>query len=245
MQVLDVVCQAIDMKDLCSSINAALLDKGASLVGFADLIQLPADSRGSMRFGVSIGVALEASVIAGIRNGPTQQYYAEYRRANVLLWNLAKLTRSMIEAQGWRAIAKAPTHEGIDPRTQSTVLPHKTVATKAGLGWIGKCALLVNEKYGSAVRITTVLTDAELVTAVPVESSRCGDCAICVDSCPGHAPSGEDWTSNRERGCLFDAFACAGAARKQAVDKLGVDDTICGICIAVCPWTVKYLQSRG
>ncbi|NIN01711.1 MAG: epoxyqueuosine reductase, partial [candidate division Zixibacteria bacterium] len=98
----------------------------------------------------------------------------------------------------------------------------------------------MTEKYGSAIRITTVLTDAELDAAVPVVLSRCGDCVICADSCPGHAPSGEDWTSNRERGSFFDAFACAGAARKQALAKLSVDDTICGICIAVCPWTVKY-----
>lgn len=233
------------MKGFCSGINAALLDKGASLVGFADLIQVPADSRDSMRFGVSIGVALEASVIAGIRNGPTQQYYAEYRRANALLSNLAKQAGSIIQAHGYRAIAKAPTHEGIDPRTQSTVLPHKTVATKAGLGWIGKCALLVTEEYGSAIRITTVLTDAELEAAIPVESSRCGDCAICVDCCAGNAPSGKNWNSNKERESFFDAFACAGAARKQALAKLGFDDTICGICIAVCPRTLQYVQREG
>lgn len=194
---------------------------------------------------VSIAVALDASVIAGIRDGPSQEYQAEYRRANALLWNLAELTRSMIEDSGYGAIAKAATHEGIDPQTQSTLLPHKTVATKAGLGWIGKCALLVTEKYGSAVRITTVLTDAELETAVPVESPRCGDCVICVESCPGGAPSGRSWTSNGERDSFFDAFACAKAARQQALARLRVDDTICGICIAVCPCTIQYTQGEG
>ena len=43
-----------------------------------------------------------------------------------------------------------------------TVMPHKTVAVHAGLGWIGKSALFVTEKYGSAVRLTSVLTDAPL-----------------------------------------------------------------------------------
>ena len=53
-------------------------------------------------------------------------------------------------------------------------LPHKTVATRAGIGWIGKCALLVTEKYGSAIRLTTVLTDMDLETDQPINGSKCG-----------------------------------------------------------------------
>jgi epoxyqueuosine reductase len=226
-------------------IKETLLGRGASLVGFADLIDIPKEVRHSLRFAVSIGVALDAFIIAAITDGPTPEYHAEYRRANALLSNLGKLARDLIEVQGHRAIAKEPTHVGIDLKTHSTILPHKTVATKAGLGWIGKCALLVTEEYGSAVRITTVHTDAELETAIPVDHSRCGDCTACVNSCPGSAPSGTDWNSNLHRDSFFDAFACAKAARECAVTKIGINDTICGICISVCPWTIKYLERKG
>jgi epoxyqueuosine reductase QueG len=198
-----------------SQIKGALLRSGASLVGFADLIGLPADLRHSMRYAVSVAVALDASIIAGIRDGPTQK------------------------------IPKRATHAGIDSETQSTRLPHKTVATRAGLGWIGKCALLVTEKFGSAIRIATVLTDAELETATAIEDSRCGDCVLCVDSCPGKAPSGKEWNVNLDRDSFFDAFACAKAARERAVSRIGIDDTICGICISVCPWTMKYVKRKG
>jgi epoxyqueuosine reductase len=194
---------------------------------------------------VSIAVALDASVIAGISGGPTQEYCSEYRRANALLWELAQYAASVIEDLGYRAIPKKPTHAGIDPETQSTILPHKTVATRAGLGWIGKCALLVTEEYGSAIRITSVLTDAELETATPVEDSRCGDCTLCVEFCPGKAPSGKNWKADIPRDSFFDAFACATAARKRATAKIGIDDTICGICIAVCPCTIQYTQGEG
>jgi epoxyqueuosine reductase QueG len=228
-----------------SQIKGALLRSGASLVGFADLIGLPADLRHSMRYAVSVAVALDASIIAGIRDGPTQKYRSEYSRANTLLWELANHATNMIRDYGYEAIPKRATHAGIDSETQSTRLPHKTVATRAGLGWIGKCALLVTEKFGSAIRIATVLTDAELETATAIEDSRCGDCVLCVDSCPGKAPSGKEWNVNLDRDSFFDAFACAKAARERAVSRIGIDDTICGICISVCPWTMKYVKRKG
>ncbi len=220
-----------------------MLEKGASLVGFADLSELPEEVRHSMQFAVSMAVALDAVVIAAIHDGPTKEYHAEYRQANALLWELAKFAARMIEDSGHRAIPKRPTHAGIDQRTQSTVLPHKTVATHAGLGWIGKCALLVTEEYGPAARLTTILTDAELNAAEPIVDSRCGECRLCVDSCPGRAPSGKNWNSRLLRHEFFDAFACADAARERATAKIGLDDTICGICISVCPFTAKYVKS--
>ena len=230
------------MDEICRKLKTLLLDKGASLVGFADLIEVPADVRDSMRFAVSIAVALDAAVISTIRDGPTDPYYVEYRKANALLTGLGKVASSMIEGSGYKAISKKPTHAGIDPKTQSTVLPHKTVATRAGLGWIGKCALLVTEEYGSAIRISTVLTDAPLETSVPVDDSLCGNCALCVESCPGKAPSGRNWEVGLHRDSFFDVFACERAARERAVTKLNFDDTFCGICISVCPWTKRYVE---
>ena len=46
-----------------------------------------------------------------------------------------------------------------------TALPHKTIATRAGIGWIGKSALLVTAKYGSAIRLSSILTDTPIETA--------------------------------------------------------------------------------
>ncbi|HEX9916495.1 MAG TPA: 4Fe-4S double cluster binding domain-containing protein [candidate division Zixibacteria bacterium] len=228
--------------DLSFQIQTALLKKGASLVGFADLGDLLPAVRHSKRFAISIAVALDKSAVADIKNGPTKEYHSEYKKVNVLLSNLAKYAAEMIKDLGYEAIPKEPTGVGIDQKTQTTILPHKTVATKAGLGWIGKCALLVTGKYGSAVRLTTVLTDALLETPTPILESQCGDCTICVDSCPGNAPRGKNWNSDLHRNLFFDVFACEKTARKQGITKVGIDDTICGICIAVCPWTIRYTQ---
>ena len=218
---------------------------GASLVGYADLQEISPDMRNNYTAGISIAVALGPRIVAGIQGGPTPEYYAEYNRVNSLLDKLGHLAVRYLTEQEERAEWLPATESFIDAETLSTPLPHKTAATRAGLGWIGKCALLVTREYGSAVRITTVLTDASMTTGQPVNTSLCGECTACVDACPGQAPSGRNWDVDLHRDSFFDAFACRKAAHKLARENIGVDNSICGKCIVVCPWTKKHLERAG
>jgi epoxyqueuosine reductase len=224
---------------LADDIRGFLETGGAGLVGFADLSVLPAAVRFDLPGAVAFAVALAPDVVAGIEGGPTRRYYDEYRRANALLGELSLSLAGLLRQRGFRAVSSAATNEGIDPATLSTLLPQKTVATLAGLGWIGKCALLVTEPFGSAVRLNRVLTDAPLPAAAPGKRSRCGDCRACVDACPASAPTGEPWEPGRPRDEFFDARACRRGALAIARLRTGIEDTFCGICIAVCPWTRK------
>jgi len=226
---------------LSDEITRFLQDKGADLVGFADLTILPASSRQDLPRAVAFAVALAPNIVAGIKDGPTKEYHGEYERANALLGELSTLTADLIRSRGFAAISSAATNEGIDPETYSTELPHKTVGTLAGLGWIGKCALLVSEQFGSAIRLNRVLTNAPLPTDAPESESRCGHCRACVDVCPGMAPTGDNWTQGKHRDDFFDASACRAAALDMALRRTGLVGTFCGICIAACPWTQSYI----
>ena len=217
---------------------------GASLVGYADLSAVPEEARDGLQFAVSIAVALDPAIIAGIVHGPTPEYDREYVRVNQLLDSLGAEAARLLEAGGHRTKAIAATHVGIDWTTCSTRLPHKTAATRSGMGWIGKCALLVTEELGPAIRLVTVLTDAELLVGEPIDDSRCGDCVACVEVCPGHAPTGKHWALGVHRDEFFDAFACRDAAHARA-RKIGIEHLVCGMCIAACPWTKKYLERAG
>ena len=219
-----------------------LKSQGADLIGFADLQEIPPGVRDNFPLGISIGVALNPDIIAGIQDGPNQQYYEEYQRANHLLDTLGSRAARFLEQRRNKASNFTATEGGIDLQTLSTKLPHKTTATRAGLGWIGKCALLVTQEFGSAVRLTTVLTDANLPTGEPVNTSQCGDCTACVDICPGQAISGTHWQAGIPRETLYNAFTCRETAREYEKRRKGVHDSICGICIAACPWTQKYLE---
>jgi epoxyqueuosine reductase len=231
------------MQGLSEAHEKALLEKGASMVGFADLRDIPADSRLGFPTGISIVVPIDPEIVRRIGNGPTVEYYDECKRLNRLLDSLAEYTAEFIGQRGFKAHPQTTGNVLEDEATWSTPLPHKTVATRAGLGWIGNCALLVTEKYGSAVRITSVLTDADLPSGEPVNESRCGDCTLCRDACPGKAVKGYNWAPGKDRDSFYDPHSCRRTAR-SLMARFGIESSICGKCIYICPWTQKYIN-RG
>ena len=114
------------------------------------------------------------------------------------------------------------------------------MATKAGLGWIGKCGLLITKSFGSALRLTTVLTNIELSTSEPVKNSICGSCRACVEACPTNAILGRNWHVGMPRNKIYDPFICRNFIQ-EIVRKKNIEDLICGKCIVSCPWTKKYI----
>ncbi len=233
----------IQVDCLSTEIRKRLIEKGASMVEFADLKDIPENQREGYRYGISIAVALDPSIIAGIGDGPTKDYYDEYIRKNNLLDELDEYAAEIIKSHGFRALPKVRKSVTTDKTILETTLPHKTVATRAGIGWIGKCALLVTKEFGSAVRLSSVLTDAELEVALPTNESKCGACNMCENLCPADAVLGVNWKVNMDRDKYFNAFKCRDEGRKRS-DKLGIEERICGRCILACPWTQKYLRLK-
>ena len=131
------------------------------------------------------------------------------------------------------------------PPNLTTDLPHKTIATRAGLGWIGKCALLINKHFGAALRLGSVLTEAPLTTGTPNYMPGCGKCIACLEACPANAILGTNWEAGVPRNSLVDVFRCREIARDRLIMRIGrevVGRTFCGMCIAVCPWTKDYIN---
>lgn len=218
-----------------------LIRDGASLVGYADLSQFAA---GDLKHGISIALKLPVEVVDGLEDGPTREYYDTYYAWNDKLNQLAKLAENYIKDKGYYAMAQT-TDVVKEYGNYRTPMPHKTVATNAGLGWIGKCALLVTKEYGSAIRITSVLTDAPLSYGVPMKGSLCGNCMKCTRACPGQAISGANWNVDMDRDLLFDPLKCRKSARELAGKLINKEITLCGKCIQVCPYTNRYLRKNS
>jgi epoxyqueuosine reductase QueG len=139
----------------------------------------------SLDYAICMGLPLSREIFETITDGPNDIYKTHYRQANAMLDNAAFMLSKNIEAQGFRALP-IPASFTVDEKMQTGHLSHKWLAEKAGIGWRGRNNLLVTEKFGSAVRLTTILTDMPLMSNTPVEFG-CGDCYDCIAECPAEA----------------------------------------------------------
>jgi len=222
-----------------------LVENGASAVKYAFLSGIPSNQRNYFDFGISIGVALNPKVIKSIQDGPNVLYQKEYTRVNQLLNYLGKLAVDYIREKGYQAHSLTSTisTQNNNLVDLSTPLPHKTVATIAGMGWIGKSALLVTKEYGAAIRLTTVLTNMSFGDyQEPISISFCGECKKCVEACPANAISGKNWHLGMDRDDFYSAVQCKNKISRIIQNNSEIKDLICGKCIVVCPWTKKYLE---
>jgi epoxyqueuosine reductase len=226
--------------EMADQLAAQILDWGASLVGFADLGDAAPPLFSQWPRAVSIAAALDPAALVGVKDGPTPEYYGEYTRVNRALNEIAGRTALAIHSLGFCAEpfpATVPEKPGGAEwvKTLSVAFQHKTAATRAGLGWVGKSGLLVTRQFGPRIRLATVLTDMPLPVGEPVAAGECDRCKACARACPASAIEGREWQAGVEREALVDARACWETSRRLLRERVGVDNAVCGVCLSVCP----------
>lgn len=215
---------------------------GTDFFFFADISHLSEEQNRGFPVAILIGILLSPGYLKMITTTP--DYIEEMKRNNLkdqdefdlkekTTDRIADEVASFLSAKGYAAFSQSEKHlyqtGCYDEINHCTPLPHKTIALLAGLGWIGKHDLLVTPEQGSAISMCTVLTNAPLPTAArPLVSSRCGNCTICVHSCPTDALKGKSWSISIPREELVDVYSC----------------TTCLKCLAFCPWTIKYMKKN-
>ncbi len=226
---------------LSIEIRNYLLKNGATEVGFSDITNLSPKSE--LNKGIVFFITYSKEIIRNMKNAPTPDYFQELCSINNRLDKLGMLCEDFLINEGYNAYAQTKLRLGTDfGEFNSFDLPHKTIATRAGLGWIGKSALFTTKDYGSALRLSSVLTDAPLEIGKPILKSKCGSCLKCRDACPGGAISGKEWNYKLKRNQFYDDKKCERYALKVSKENLGKADTVCGKCIFACPHTQNYIK---
>ncbi len=177
-----------------------------------------------LNYAISVGIPLSVAVMDTLTNHPNMLYKTHYRQINHTLNDIAFKISSEINKLGFESIP-IPASQMIKWKPMRAHLSHREIAFKAGLGWRGRNNLLVNKKYGSQVRLVTILTDLDLPTDRPVETD-CGDCYACLEACPVGAIS-EEYED-------FNLDSCRKKVSEFARPE-NIGTYICGLCLQACP----------
>lgn len=220
------------------------------IFGFAHLKGLLDVEFQDYPYGISIGKKLDDHIVDAIENGPTLEYYDHYREVNNEVGELSGKICEELTKEGVKCIPVVPTlpigGEEFRPYLEKLrySISHKMVATRAGLGWIGKSDLFISKEFGPRLRLVSILIDHPLTPAgKPIDKSRCGACRLCVVKCPAQASNGKLWNINTDRDEFFDAHKCREKCGELAKRMLNMEIRVCGICVAVCPIGKNIRQS--
>ena len=219
-----------DPKENAEKLKALCQQWGGSLFGVADLrsfrkqeILLPSSLTDRLPYAISVGFHLSDAILEEVENQPTPLYFHHYQRINILLDTIGLMVTSTVQDLGYQAMPIAAS-QLVDWKTQKGHLSHKHAARAAGLGWIGRNNLLVNEQFGSRIRLVTILTEIPLMVSSP-SVRDCGSCLRCLSVCPAGAI--------KERQEDFNHLGCYEQLRTFA-KTLHFSHNICGVCLKAC-----------
>lgn len=91
---------------------------------------------------------------------------------------------------GYKAVPIAPnfvyrknTPNGI--RDRKPIISHKYLAAVSGVGFFGHSGHILTKEHGAAIVLSSVVTDAELISTDPIDESEkyCDECKLCKSSC--------------------------------------------------------------
>lgn len=117
--------------------------------------------------------------------------------------------------------------------TDSAPVAEKSLAVRAGLGWIGRNSLVVNPKLGSMMLLGELIINEEVDEYdSPMQGVCCGSCMACVEVCPNGAILDNRTIDTRR--CI----SCRTIEREGVAEDVKLDGWIfgCDACQTVCPF---------
>ena len=220
-----------------NNLKSYLKSLGASKIGFADVDGL-AKEFVDLPNGISIVLKLPKETIQLVKDEYYEEYWKSFHEHISKLTNIALKGEKYIKNLGYNAFALTMTRNECDMDKLLSILPYKTIATKSGLGWIGRSALFVTPEYGSAVTLGAILTDMPVEFGTAITDSECDDCTNCQDACPVDAINPQKWNDRLNREDIIDIETCSEYIIEQYKSGLG-----CTKCMSECKITQNYLDS--
>lgn len=120
--------------------------------------------------------------------------------------------------------------------TDSNALPERYIACMAGVGFIGKNSMIINERYGSYIFLGEIITDLELRETKKI-LKNCGSCVKCLEACPSGALKRDNFN------LCVSFLTQKKELNDEDFDKFSGSIFGCDICQKVCPYNLKAEKS--
>ena len=183
-------------KELTQQVKETALAHGADLAGVVKVEDLPEHSERIERMlpGTrSVLVIAACHSLASLRSGANELAQFDTIHAYNECARASHAVSRLLESRGFLS-AGVPAFIPLDMDSPGKGMRGeicwRRAGVRAGLGSYGESGALVTKAYGQAVRLSGVVTTAELTPDPPLKEDVCDHCMKCVEACPVNALSG-------------------------------------------------------